>query len=67
VSQSFDPSFNLNLFVAGSLIAVVLSAIGYSESDATLQWIVPGIVVVVATIAALFVPERRRKRKAPPS
>lgn len=66
MSQSFDLSFNVNLFVLGVLIAVLLSAIGFSESDATMQWIVPGIVIVAATIAALFVPERR-KRKAPPA
>lgn len=61
-----DLSFNVNLFVLGMLLAVLLSAIGFSESDATLQWIVPGVVLVVATLAALFVPEKRR-RKAPPA
>lgn len=65
MSQSFDLSFNVNLFVLGMLIAVLLSAIGFSESDPTLQWIVPGLVIVAAAIAALFVPERRRKGKAP--
>lgn len=59
-------SFNINIFVVGVLVSVLLSAIGFSESDATMQWIVPGLVLVATLIAAMFIPEKRRK-KAPPA
>jgi len=58
--------FNINVFTGGILLAVLLSALGFSERDATLQWIVPGTVLVTATVAALFWPPRKRARKAPP-
>lgn len=66
MAKSPDLSFNVNVFVFGMLFAVLISAIGFSESDATLQWLVPAIVLATATLAALFIPERRR-RKTPPA
>ena len=63
-------SFNINVFVTGILLSVLLSAIGFSESDPTLQWTVPGVVLAGATVGALFWPEKRRggrERRLPPA
>jgi len=65
--KGLDLTFNINVFVAGILISVLLSALGFRESDPTLQWVVPGVVLAGATVGALFWPEKRRSRKAPPA
>jgi hypothetical protein len=60
-TESKPVSFNVNVFVAGLLVAVVISALGFGGS-ATVQWIVPGVIVLVAIGAAVLWPGGGRKK-----
>jgi hypothetical protein len=62
VAKSSSGNFNINIFVMGLLLAVVLCATGFSSADALLQWVVPGIVLAVSVVAARFVPAKRARR-----
>lgn len=52
-------SFNVNALSTGVVIAAVLSAIGFSESDPVVQWYVPAGILVVSIAWGVLRPAKR--------
>ena len=53
--------FNLNVMIAGMLLAVVVCALGYREGGDATQWVVPGAIAVVSIAAAVLWPGRHKE------
>ena len=51
--------FHGRIVVVGLLIAIALSAVGHVLADTTLQWIVPGVVLIGSVALAMFWPAKR--------
>jgi hypothetical protein len=56
---------NVNLAVAGVLLACVISALGFAEHDPVGQWYVPGGIVLVAFVLAYLRAPKERSSKEP--
>lgn len=62
-NQSESPvRFNVNVFVIGMLLAVSLAGIGASTKDPLIQWVAPGILLLLSVVGAVLWPERRDKK-----
>jgi hypothetical protein len=57
---SVKTSFNINMLVMGILFASVISALGFSDGDAMVQWVIPGGILLLSIALGVLRPTKRK-------